>query len=92
MILVHLHRQNVSILRPQTGMTLLHHAVREGHTEVVDFILPELVHAINSFGQSALHIACYQGRKMLALKLLLAGCDPEAKDVSDSLVLKYAFA
>ena len=67
------------------GMTPLHYAADEGHTEVVELLIANGadVNAKNENGWTPLHLAAYWGGKEIVELLIAAGADVNAKDMSN---------
>ncbi|MBI2425186.1 MAG: ankyrin repeat domain-containing protein [Candidatus Hydrogenedentes bacterium] len=63
--------------------TPLHRAVREGHKEIVEALLPASnVNAVSGVGLTPLHWAAITGDTIIAEKLLAHGADPSMSDLS----------
>ena len=67
------------------GMTPLHYAADEGHTEVVELLIANGadVNAKDENGRTPLHLATYWGEKEIVELLIAAGADVNAKDMSN---------
>lgn len=63
--------------------TPLHKAVREGHKDIVEALLPASnVNAVSGIGLTPLHWAAITGNTIIAEKLLCTGADPNISDLS----------
>uniref|UniRef100_A0A8C8SHA1 Ankyrin repeat domain 52 n=1 Tax=Pelusios castaneus TaxID=367368 RepID=A0A8C8SHA1_9SAUR len=61
--------------RDKKGYTLLHTAAASGQIEVVKHLLRLGIDELNSFGNTALHIACYMGQDAVANELVNFGAN-----------------
>uniref|UniRef100_A0A665SW84 Uncharacterized protein n=1 Tax=Echeneis naucrates TaxID=173247 RepID=A0A665SW84_ECHNA len=61
--------------KDKQGYTPLHAAAASGHIEIVKYLLRMGIDEPNSFGNTALHVACYMGQEAVATELVNHGAN-----------------